>query len=473
MMSKFSQNLIAEIKKEIPAKGTLVVGVSGGLDSVALLYLLYAAMPNDYQRLSVVHVHHGLRARDADKDMALVIKHCHQLDIACHVYQSQVSKIAIKLGLSIESAGRLVRQDCFLDTVQRTQAKAVLLAHHQDDQAETVLFRFLRGTSLRGLTGIQSDRIFPHPSAPKNLRLLRPLLSIPKQDLEKFLRQRKIQWREDKTNVKKEFTRNRLRQDLIPHITKTYNPLFKQHLVQMSASLNRDETLLVELTKKAVKKIGFDYTKRPVRIDSLAWKKLPIALQWRVLAWIWDVLKIPQKSQQHLEQVWEVVQGERSATSLPGKWQAKRQKEWLVFFQKKERMQQVAAYKLSLKNGLNQNRKVPFGVKLEMMKSVKKVRQGIHAKQIYVDVKTLKGKLYLRSFQKGDQISPLGMNGKHKSVRKIFSEMKLSSEEIQTWPLVVAGKEVIWIYKGPMADSVKITTETDSCLKISIFLKPE
>ncbi len=452
----------------LPARGALIAGVSGGADSVALLYLLYACLPDASQRLHVVHVHHGMRAKEADRDMRLVMRHCQDLNIPCSVYHSHVTKIAVKRGISQETAGRLVRQDCFMDTAVRIKAKAVVLAHHQDDQVETILFNFLRGTGSRGLSGMQADRIFPHPTAPKGLRLLRPLLTIPKQALEMFLRQKKIKWRVDKSNQQNVFARNRLRLELIPLLEKKYNPLLKQRIVQNGESLRRDEALLASLTQKAMRKLGITGEETKCRIHRQALLKLPEAIQWRVLAGVWEMLGIPEKSNQHLRRVWDAVLQGRQGISLPGLWQAGLHRGILVV-EKTAPKVQAAAYCMKLKKGLNQNPGVPFGVKMESAARPTRLRRPPDARHVFLDAKSVKGTLVMRTLKTGDVLSPLGMAGKKKSVRKILLEMGLSREEIETWPLVVRNHEVIWVYMGPIAESAKITLATVAAVKISVF----
>jgi len=223
--------------------------ISGGADSVALLLLLHAA--NALPRtalgvgLSAVHVHHGLRGEEADQDLAFVEALCLRLQVPLHVHRVSVPE---RLAHSradgqpetTEEAARALRYQCFARLIAEGHADSVLTAHTLDDQAETVLMKFLRGAWTEGLSGI-------HPvvylrgtgNREQGGRILRPLLAVRRAELEEYLRAQNQPWRIDSSNADEAFTRNRVRRHLLP-ILREYNPAIDTALANL-AELARDD----------------------------------------------------------------------------------------------------------------------------------------------------------------------------------------------------------------------------------------
>ena len=220
----------------------LCVALSGGADSVALLLTLHAAnsTPRDSLGigLSAVHIHHGLRGEEADADQQFVEAFCTRLDIRLHLHRASVP---VRLAASraagdpetLEEAARNIRYDHFAAHLASGQADSILTAHTQDDQAETVLMKLLRGAWTEGLSAIH-----PVLTLAKG-RILRPFLHTRRAGIEAFLSSNHQPWREDSTNADTAYTRNRIRHELLPQL-RTYNPSLDQTLANL-AELAREE----------------------------------------------------------------------------------------------------------------------------------------------------------------------------------------------------------------------------------------
>lgn len=218
----------------------ICVAVSGGADSVALLLTLHAANTAKHDSLGVglsaAHVHHGIRPGEADTDQQFVEALCARLDVPLHLHRANIPERVAQTGETIEEAARNVRYDFFASLIAAGDADSVLTAHTLDDQAETVLMKLLRGAWTEGLSAIHPVVLVPgaHPG-----KILRPLLSTRRAEIEAYLKQINQPWREDSTNADTAYTRNRIRHELLPQL-REYNPSLDQTLANL-AELAREE----------------------------------------------------------------------------------------------------------------------------------------------------------------------------------------------------------------------------------------
>ena len=211
----------------------LAVGLSGGADSVALLRALAQRSGELGLVVHAAHLHHGLRGAEADADLEFARALAVELGLAFHQSRVETAEEAARNGETIEEAARRLRYGWFRQLMASGEVEAVATAHTRDDQAETVLAKFLRGAWTEGMSGI-------HPAVEfKEGRILRPLLAATRAEVEAYLRQLGQAWREDSSNRHLTFTRNRLRHELLP-LLEGWNPRLREHLAQMAA-LARDE----------------------------------------------------------------------------------------------------------------------------------------------------------------------------------------------------------------------------------------
>lgn len=227
--------LMLEIKRYIGANQLIcpgdgvVVGLSGGPDSVFLLYALHTLQPRMGFTLRAVHVHHGIRGAEADRDEAFSEKLCAKLEIPFQAVHVAALAYAAQHGLSLEEAARILRYEALEAARQQlTQAPAawIAVAHHLDDQAETVLHNLVRGAGLRGLAGMENRRN----------HVIRPLLSIKREDILKWLKQYDIPYVTDSTNADPHYTRNRIRSTVLPEL-REINPEASAHIAHSAALL--------------------------------------------------------------------------------------------------------------------------------------------------------------------------------------------------------------------------------------------
>ena len=238
-------SLSTKVKRELLTvpKKKLILAVSGGADSVALLHLLIEA---GYKNLVVAHFNHRLRGRASAADAIFVQKLANQLNLPCEVGSGDIRKLALDKKTSIETAAREARYRFLASVAKKYRTRRLTLAHHADDQVETCLFNFLRGSGIAGLSGIKP--LARRSVGSFEIEIHRPLLGITKKELLDYLKERKIRFREDATNAIAEASRNKLRLKIIPMIEELFGSAFKATIVRNARIFSDEEELLSSIS---------------------------------------------------------------------------------------------------------------------------------------------------------------------------------------------------------------------------------
>jgi tRNA(Ile)-lysidine synthase len=269
--------LSGQVEAEIAAHGllrrgqTVLVAVSGGSDSMALLAVLRDLARRWRWRLVVAHFNHQFRGRASEADEALVRRTARQWGLACEVGRADVRSCAAASGGSLEMAGREARHAFLAAAARRRRARAVALAHHADDQVELFLVRLLRGASSLGLAGMPWSN--PSP-ADSTVRLVRPFLGLTRAQLDNFVRQERIRFREDASNASHDILRNRIRHELLPLLARHYQPAVRTVILREMAALSADAGLIADLAQQ--------WRQAPAE-GSSRFIQLPLSVQRRLL----------------------------------------------------------------------------------------------------------------------------------------------------------------------------------------------
>ena len=237
LIKKIQENIFRYELFERGAK--IVVGVSGGPDSVCLLDVLHKLKKKYDLEIIIAHVNYGLRGKDSEKDEALVKKIAEKYSLPIEILKVR------KVGKSEKSESRKrslrkIRYDFFEKLRKKYKASSIAVGHNLNDQAETVLMRIIRGTGLRGIGAIKF----------KNNNIIRPLLNIPRKEIVAYLRKNKITYRIDKTNLGTDFTRNKIRNKLLPYLEKKFNPNIQETLYKFSESAAEDYDFMRRFAKE-------------------------------------------------------------------------------------------------------------------------------------------------------------------------------------------------------------------------------
>jgi tRNA(Ile)-lysidine synthase len=309
-----------------PAQRVLV-GVSGGLDSVVLLAALRTLSEADGRRyhLAVAHLNHGLRS-GADEDEAFVAELAGRWQLPVVIEQCDVAALAERQGEGLEQAGRSARYAFFRRAAAQVDAELVAVAHHADDNVETVLFRLCRGTGLRGLSGMPIRRPLG-----AELTLIRPLLDLRRVTLHDWAQQQGLGWREDPTNAEATFTRNAIRHDLLPMIRTQIHPGVDEAVLRLACQARQADALLTRQADGLLERsVAFGDSQR-VLIDVSMFTPADPLVRTTAIRRAIEQLVLPQRNltAEHLEQVDQLFVGpaDQSGTvvNLPGPAEARRQ----------------------------------------------------------------------------------------------------------------------------------------------------
>ena len=272
----------------------VLVAVSGGADSVALLLLLLQLSRQSKLGLELLvgHLDHCIRGARGRADAEFVTELAKKLDLPICSESVDVPNLAAEHNISLETAGRRARYEFFSRTAQQRQCTAVALAHQMNDQVETVLHRIVRGTGLRGLAGIKPIRVL---SREQNIRIVRPMLNCRRAEIEQFLAEAGQDWRMDHTNMEvDEATRNRIRHELLPMLREKFNPRVEEALLRLAGLAEQMNDFLDEQTAKRFENVARDFDGL-VCLDLLKLGKEHPAVQGQLLRMIWEGLKLPQR----------------------------------------------------------------------------------------------------------------------------------------------------------------------------------
>ncbi|MCA9065584.1 MAG: tRNA lysidine(34) synthetase TilS [Planctomycetaceae bacterium] len=270
-------------------KGSVLLAVSGGLDSVVLLHATSQLLRQG--PLAVVHVNHQLRGTDSDRDETFVRQQCAGLQIPCYVSTIDVRAANQEhSGETLEETARRLRYAAIVQVANELKAACVVTAHHQDDQAETVLHNILRGTGLRGLCGMPRQRLLS-----ENIALIRPMLEFSRRQIEDWAQQHSLQWRDDHTNRDPSFTRNRLRHHLLPLLVRNYNTQAVSHLADLGGHASELLGCMDELAQRVLDEAVLHRTPSAIRLDCHALQSWPTLLLRHSFILLWKQQHWPRQ----------------------------------------------------------------------------------------------------------------------------------------------------------------------------------
>lgn len=417
--------------KLFEAEDTLIVGLSGGADSVALLDLL-ATLPGYRLRLIAAHLNHSLRGDESDADEAFCRSLAEQYAIPCETRRINVAALTFATSRGLEDAGRKARREFFEELAERYGAHGIVLAHHADDQAETVLMRLLRGAGSHGLAAMNV----------KNGRYLRPLLDVRRSRLEEHLNERGLAWREDSSNRDTVFLRNRIRHELLP-LLETYNPSIYDCLNTTSGLLADESCLLDELAHQAADSACSESPDGwSCSIPDLA--ALHPALQRRLIRLILARTSrgLDFFTSTHIEDIRSLALcgPPNGRLTLPRSTTAIRAYDRLTITS----ATLTACTDWEMEITAPGRYQLPDGGYLEIGEATREdTPAAVGRHTIRVDLDKAPFPWLVRSPRSGDRLAPVGMQG-HKKLKDIFIDDKIPLQQRHQTPVVLSRQEIIW-----------------------------
>lgn len=456
--------LIPKVKETIKKYGMLkkgdsvVVAVSGGADSVALLYALLGLKDELKLKLIVCHLDHGLRARESRRDYEFVERLSNKLGLAFVGGRLQQGELK-KEKRSLQDAARRRRYE-FLDNAARLHsAKKIALGHTQDDTAETVLMRLVKGSGLAGLSGIP----------PVRGKYIRPLIETSRKEIEEFIGHGKLRFVVDSSNLKTDYLRNSFRLELIPFIKDKYNPAIIETLSRTAESLRADNSF-VEGEADRVFKDSFlvEKTRDSVILDRAKLAKAHSALAGRALSRAIDELNVKTDIySDHIISFLKLIKGSapNASIALPAGLILRREYDKIILAAVKTQARTIFEQELMIP-GKTEMKEIDKALMSSIIKKIpKKLPQGDNI--AFFDLDAIKGGLTVRPFRAGDRMRPFGMKG-HKKLKDIFIDKKVPITLRPLLPIVCAGEDIIWVAGIKRSDLYRITPATKRALRIEL-----
>jgi tRNA(Ile)-lysidine synthase len=431
------------------------VAVSGGIDSVALLDILASLRQELPVALTVLHLNHGIRGKEAARDQRFVHELSKRYSLRYLDQEVDVPAYKKQNSVTLQEAARELRYRFFEQAMDTCNLDKVAIGQTADDQAETVLMRLIRGGGARGLKGIP----------PVREGYIRPLIEIWREELLQYLRYRGLPFVQDSSNLKKDYLRNRIRYELLPALSE-YNPNIKERLLHVAQVLGEDASYLEALADEIAREIVQVGAEVSISIPLLL--SLPAALQARVLQRAFaglvarGTLEYP-----HITSVMALIgeAGGSKQVTLPGGYWAQRSYDTLVLGKQEESPAGMAGeIDLTIPG---RKRLEALGMELEASLVDGRPDPKSDADTAFLDFHQLVLPLSVRTFQPGDCFIPLGMESP-KKLKNLFIDLKIPRAERLRIPLVISGDAICWVAGWRIDERFKVRPETQKALKLHL-----
>ncbi len=456
---------------------SVLVGVSGGPDSVALLHVLKRLTPRYSLNLIVAHLNHGLRRKASDTDADFVADLADQLNLRCIIRKLDVREYRQRCKLSLEEASRVLRHRFIQQAAEEHAINRIALGHHQDDNAELMLMYFFRGSGPLGLAGIP----------PIRGNIVRPLIHTSRSDILSFLKAERIRYVSDASNQDMRFLRNRIRLELLPDLKKNYNPLVTQAITR-SAQVLRDENDWIEAMLEPIYQQSLSKSadgRTMLRVNDI--RRFHVAVLRRLVRKALCEIKgdLRRISFRHITAIVRLILTgpARGRLDIPGGIRVYRSENIIYFLRDDGRRKRAERgtnftahdspanfeYLISgpgtfFVKELDQRIRFSEGT---LKKSLDLTRSGQHT--VYFDMDKLRFPLVLRNFRPGDRFNPLGIKGTQK-LKKFFINSKIPRSGRKACPLLLSEGNIVWVVGHRISDRVKIEPSTRRYFKGELLL---
>lgn len=465
--SKFFRKWLIMLKKVLDTIGQnnmiekgdrIIVGVSGGPDSMCLLHILNSISEQYCIEIVAAHINHCLRGEEADRDEEYVREFCNNNNLGFYSIKVDINKLAKEKNLSSETAGREARYSFFEKIMKEINGTKVALAHNANDQCETVLMRIMRGTGIEGLAGIKPvrDNIF-----------IRPLINITRHEIEEYCSLNNLNPRIDKTNLENIYTRNKVRLELIPYIRKNFNEDIINVINRLATNMDMDRDYIESMAEKSFKQYSIINNDRVI-ISKDAFKEHR-SIVTRMIRYGICTIKgnLYNYEKVHIDEIIELQKNKTGKELLlPGNIKIINNYSDIHIFKNlsNNHIEDNNEYILKLGSNYINNGMI---VRLELLSvnDVSELNKNDNIKCF--DFDKINGKIMLRYRKDGDRFTPMGMKGS-KKLKDFFIDLKIPKEERNKIPLICFNTDIAWVVGYRISENFKVEKTTKNILKINI-----
>ena len=425
----------------ISSGDNIIVGLSGGADSVALAHFLCSYKQKKNIKVIAAHINHCIRGEEALRDENFVRAFCKHLGIKLYVNRTDVKKLARECGMGLEECGRKVRYDYFNELYNEFGGK-IATAHTLSDSEETVLLNMVRGCGLKGLCGIP----------PIRGNIIRPLIFVSRDEIESYCKENNLSYVTDSTNLTEDYTRNKIRLNVIP-VLKGINASFDNSFRRMILQNSMEEDYLNKLSCKALKKaeLSGEY-------DAIYIRSLPEAIKNRVIVKIVGAYCSGEAQNKHIKAICDIIDSMSGALTLPGDVNISIENERLVRARSKLKKKQFEC------KFFDANVLTVLGIKfiieiLPIKEYNNKVLSGKLKDCVFLDREFIPDDAVIRNRRQGDIFCQQG-RGVTKKVKKLFNELKIPIDYRDSIAMLASGNKVLWIDGVGISEECRIRGTT-------------
>jgi len=483
--------LLDQVRETIDEYGLLkpgepvVVGVSGGPDSLCLLHLLRRLAPEYRVTLHAAHLEHGIRGEESEADARFISDLAQQWGLPITVEHADVPRLAEAEGLAIEEAARRARYGFLARVAVQIGASRIAVGHNADDQTETVLMHFLRGSGLAGLRGmlplsplgeLRLGQALRDSSLAAELRLIRPLLEVPRSAIEDYCRRNNLKPRFDRSNLDTTYYRNRLRWELLP-ILESYNPNIREVLRRTARVIAADYELLRRELERAWEQILRQESEEAIVFDLRGWRTLPLSLRRSTLREAIHRLRRSLRNINwvHVENARRVAErGETGAqATLPRHLMLTVGYEELLIAEEGyvppvDWPTVEAPFPLAVP-GVTHLPGTDWQLRAQIIDRAHLPDTALQSAgrwQAFLDADVAGRDLILRPRRPEDRFQPLGMGGHSQRLRDFMINVKIPAAHRDRVPLLVAGERILWVCGWREDERARITPQTERVLHL-------
>lgn len=495
------EKVFAYIRKNrlIQEGDNIVVGLSGGADSVSLFYILREYKKVVQFNLYAVHINHNIRGEEALRDEKYVEKICEEENVPLFIFSCDVTGIAKKNRLSVEEAGRIIRYEKFREVLNAHGGGKIAVAHHMNDQAETIMFNMIRGSGIKGIGGMN----------PANGDIIRPLLCVKRAEIEEYLSSIGREYCTDSTNLHDDYMRNRLRLKLIPYIEENINANFVENINEMAQILRETDDFMADCTDKIYGDSLIEKEDKKVILDTKILRTVHPAIVKRVIrkSFLEAGMGLKDVTKTHTEDVAALItKTTGKSVMLPLGYRAVNEYERLIIakesIKEKTAIGKVVPIDIDLTeynvntiptkeirtaytditmSGSNINTMLtedkaiiynePYTqtvikIWLEEWNNNQKISSNDYTKMF--DYDRISGNLQIRARQSGDYLI-IDKSGKKKTLKAYYIDEKIPRDKRDTTLVIAQGNSVLWVLGHRISEKYKISADTKTVLCISVM----